>query len=267
MAIDPNPAPSPTDLGPGPVIENEIPAYRAISGGAVSSLLMGMVSLLCFADSRFLAVAGAAIVLGVLARRKIHRFPDILTGARMAEVGIALGLVFALSSVTFGVASDAVLNYQAGEFAKRYIAVLKDEPLATALWYQQSSDFRANKKPADVLAELQKAKGPGGGDLFKEKTSAILQLKQRLGGKDESIRFSKIESKYADGLTYHINALLDIDGPGTAEFPKEQFALVQMIKPAGGGPNDWMVEDFKFPYEPATVIAAPAHKADDGHGH
>ena len=268
MAIDPNLAPSPTDLGPRPVIENEIPAYRAVSGAAVSSLLLGLTSLLCFADYRFIAVAAGAIVLGVLARRKIQRFPDILTGTRMAEVGIALGLIFSLSSVTVGVASEYVLNYQAGQFARRYVNIIKDEPLAMAVWYQQPPEVRNNKKPDEILSELQKTpKGPSGQDVFTEKTSAIRKVKDRLKGKGEEIHYAKVESKYADGLTHYINALIDLDGPGGGEFPeKEQFALLELIRPPGGGQNDWMVKDFRFPYRPASSIAAPVGKPEDGHG-
>ena len=135
-----------------------------------------------------------------------------------------------------------------------------------ALWYQQSPDYRNAKKPDEMMVELKKAKGPGGGDIFAEKTASIRKLKERLAGKGEEIHYSKVESKYADGLTHYINALVDLDGPGSAEFPeKEEFALLELIK-LPGGPNDWMVKEVKYPYKPASVAATPITSKDDGHG-
>ena len=269
MAIDPHPPTSPVAPGPRPVIDNEFPAYRAISGAAVASLLLGLTSILCFADYRFLGVAAAAVILGILASRKIARLSDILTGKRMAEVGMALGLVFAISSVTVGVASDLVLRWEVSKFANSYVKVLKDDPLAVAIWFQQPPDSRKAKSPDDILNELRNTKGgPPGNDPYSERTTPILKIKNRIGGKGESIRYAKLESKYTDGLTQYANALLDLDGPGSTEFPeKEEFALLELVKSQGVGKNDWMVKEVRYPYKPLSTIAAPAPKDDDGHGH
>ena len=88
MALDPQPRPVAST-----VIENEIPAYRAISPLAVLSLVLGLLSLLCFTDPSFLVVAALAVTAGLLADRKIQRMPDVLTGRRLAQAGVALGLL------------------------------------------------------------------------------------------------------------------------------------------------------------------------------
>ena len=195
--------------------------------------------------------------------------PDVLTGRPMADAGIAMALVFAVSSVTVGVASEAMMNYQAGQFAKVYAGVLKNEPLAVAVWYQQPLAYRKAKKPDELLEELQKAKSaaPGKPDPYTERTASIRRLKERLKGQGEEIHFSKVESKYADGLTQYINALVEVDGPGSAQFPeKEEFALLELVKGMNGS-GDWMVKEVRYPYKPASAVAAPVHADDDGHGH
>jgi hypothetical protein len=67
-------------------------------------------------------------------------------------------------------------------------------------------------------------------------------------------------------LTTYANALIELDGPGSTEFPeKEQFALFLLVK--GGDGDDWVVKEVKFPYTPASVAAIVEKKEDDGHGH
>lgn len=61
-------------------IENEIATYRAINPLAVFSLIFGVFSFLCFASPYFYVIGAAAIVMGFLAARAIHRMPDLYTG-------------------------------------------------------------------------------------------------------------------------------------------------------------------------------------------
>ena len=76
---------------PDSPIENELPAYRAISTRAIFSLLFGSLAIFCFAHPIFYAIAALAVVLGVLAHRAIRQYPDMLTGHGLANAGIALG--------------------------------------------------------------------------------------------------------------------------------------------------------------------------------
>ena len=51
MAIDPNATRTNPDSGPASAIENEIPAYRAISPLAITSLILGALSILTTSTS------------------------------------------------------------------------------------------------------------------------------------------------------------------------------------------------------------------------
>jgi hypothetical protein len=265
VAIDQTPStssPGPTEVS---AIENEFPAYRAISSTAVLSLLFGLASVFCYADLWFLTFVVAAVILGLVSLRKIRQLPEILTGTAFARLGIGIALLFGLTAVTRVVSQDFLGNLDAGWFAKRYVEVIKDKPINEALWWQQQPAYRKTKHPDEIVEDLKKAKGPAGLDPYQEKVGVIQRMKDRLKGKGEEIHFSKIESKAIDGLTTYANALIELDGPGSTEFPeKEQFALLLMVK--GGDGEDWVVKEVKFPYTPASVAATVEKKDDDGHG-
>lgn len=72
----------------------EIPeSYRALSAAAVVSCVLGVMSILAFADFWLGLIPFLAIVLGIVSWRRIAQRPDELTGRRLAQVGVALGTV------------------------------------------------------------------------------------------------------------------------------------------------------------------------------
>src|SRR3954469_19234646 len=72
LAIEPQAPPEKEQLSP---IENEIPAYRAISPMAIGSLVLGLISALSFADTTFLAASVLAVAAGIYAQWKIRKMP------------------------------------------------------------------------------------------------------------------------------------------------------------------------------------------------
>ena len=267
MAIETKSALDLTSSLDRPVIENEIPAYRAISARAVSSLVLGLCSVFCFTSLWFLLVVAASVVFGWVALRAIRRLPDILTGSSLAKAGIGLGLVFGISATAQVFVQDIMLSYEASEFAKMYVDVLKTHPIADAIWYLQPPDYRKDRTPDQLVEELKKAKSPSTGDTYGTLTAEIRAIKDRIKEPNQEIHYSRLETKLADGLTSYANALVDLDGPATKDFPDtEQFALIEMVKGPNAGRNDWKVRSIKFPYKPASM-ALMTEKKDDGHGH
>lgn len=268
MAIDPNPSPPSPAPTAAVAIDNEFPSYRAISPGAVLSLVLGLGSVFCFTSLWFLLVVAASIAIGLLAIRKIRRLPEVLTGANFARVGIAVSLFFGLSAATHALTSDLLVKLDAGKFARQYIEILKAQPTNVALFYEQPADYRKNKKPDEVAEEFKKNKNPATANMYDEKVALIARIKERLKGQGEQVRYGGIESLAVDGLTLYANALIEFDGPGGKENPeKEQFALVELVKVSSAGPNDWMVKEVHFPYTPASKVATVQKGHDDGHGH
>jgi hypothetical protein len=268
VAIDQTSLKSLPDSTAEAAIENEFPTYRAISSTAVLSLFFGVAAVFCYADLWFLLSVAAAVILGLFSLKKIRRFPEVLTGAGLARLGIGIGLLFGLTSVTRVLSQDLLINLDAGQFAKTYIEVIKNEPVSVALWYQQPPAYRKAKNPDDLVEELKKGRSPAAADAYEEKAQPIVGIKDRLKGKNGKIQYDSIETRAIDGLTTYANALIKVEGPGTTEHPEtEMFALLQMVKGANAGRSEWVVSEVKFPYTPKSAVATVQKKDDDGHGH
>src|SRR5262249_18850197 len=74
--------------------ENLSASYRALSTAAVAALVLGALSVLAMLDWSLAVIPLAAVILGVVALRKIRRQPQEYTGRGIAIVGIALGILF-----------------------------------------------------------------------------------------------------------------------------------------------------------------------------
>lgn len=259
-----SPAPSATDVQP--VIENEIPAYRAISRLAVLSLVLGVLSVFCFADLTFLVAAVAAVVTGYLAERRIQRLPEILTGRGLAQAGLALGLIFGLAALTTDQVQSFLRKRDATRFANLYIGVLKKGSFDDCLWYRVPPSVRKNMSPADAVAQMQKsARDPS---MMENQVGPIRAIKDRLASDPkETLTFSSIEQQGLEGLDPYALAVLRLAGPGSKRFPnKEEFALLVLKGNRDGNKLDWWIENFEYPYKPKTHVMA-TKPVDDGHGH
>ncbi len=73
--------------------------YRAVSKGAVLSVILGGCSLLGLYSPTLLALAALGAVLGMMAFRTIQRYPNELTGSWLAVSGAMLGSVIFVAGV------------------------------------------------------------------------------------------------------------------------------------------------------------------------
>ena len=83
----------------------------------------------------FYAFSILAIGLGIWAHVAIRRYPDMLTGQRLASAGIGLGLIFGLASGTISLVQYTVRSRQATLFAKHFTQVLERADKGEMFWY------------------------------------------------------------------------------------------------------------------------------------
>ena len=265
MPIDPNRKAASSETLTLSAIENEIPAYRAISPGAIVSLMCGVIAILSYANWFFLVFAALAIVFGVLSQRKIQRFPDTLTGQRLAQTGIALGLIFSLTSLTITMVQSVIRERQARAFAQGFELVLTKGGIDDVLFYNQPPPVRKDSTPAKLAAEMKKSSD---NRMAEMQTGVFREVKDRLQEPGADLHFQKIETHSDDGTALFAGALYEIHMPNrSTPGDKETFllALMKAIK-NDKGQYEWWVEDLRFPYTPSSFV--PAEKpVDDGHGH
>ena len=188
-------------------IENELPAYRAISTRAVFSLVCGVISLLSIASPYFFIFAVLAVVLGFTADRNIQRYPDMLTGRGLAKGGVALGLIFGLGIFTITTVQSVLRSRYASEFAREYADVLKHKGMAELLWLQMPPSQRKGVSPSEVIEKWQKTKRQEAA-MMEMKIKDLRELKSRLdSADDQEIHFVKIENEGIDGVALYAQAL------------------------------------------------------------
>ncbi|MEO6809284.1 MAG: DUF4190 domain-containing protein [Isosphaeraceae bacterium] len=261
MAIDPQTGP---ELERASAIENEIPAYRAISPLAVVSLILGLGTALSFADLSFLVAGVLAVVTGLVADRTIRRKPDVLTGRGLARAGIGLALVFGLAAVTTTTVRNFLLHRQADAFARMYTETLKNQDMVKAVYYKSPHSLRIGKSPAEVYKALKdEAKDPM---IHESEFSDLEQIINRIKSKDTHLEFIEIESIAFEGLTPLAAAVLEIHGPAEGGHPAEEFALLELRGEASGRTNQWFISGIHYPYKLKSYVA-PVKPVDDGHGH
>jgi hypothetical protein len=255
-----------------PAIENELPAYRAISKLAVSSVIFGFLALFSFAHWFFYLFALLALVAGVAANYKIKHYPDMLTGNGLASAGIALGLVFGLSAGTIAMVQNYIRTREAERFAKQIAAALKAPNAGEAMWWTLYPDMRKDKNPTQYLHEVESAKGKER-MMHEQRFGALNKIHKRLtSGPREDIHFLKIESSGIDDgrgleLGVYAVALFELEGPGSADYPeKREYAAILLKARTTGSRYEWWVDTFIYPYKESSFVP-PEKPADDGHGH
>lgn len=265
MAIDPNAPSRPETSSRASAIENELPTYRAISATAVVSLVLGLVSLLSFVDPWFLLAGAGAIVAGVLALLKIGRYSDVLTGAKYAQAGIVLGLVFGLSSTTTRQVDLFLLARKADAFADKYVQVLQTEGLAESVWYRLAPIEQTGKTPKQYLATV-KTSGRDGQAEYMTRVAPVEQLRARINQGAKLHRVGVEECGY-DGVTPYAGVLLELDGPGHPDQPEAtDHVLIELRGEKEGRQITWYVSEVRNNYKPKS-FTLKKQAVDDGHGH
>ena len=258
---------------PDSVIENELPAYRAISVRAIFSLVCGAVAIFCWAHPIFYLAAILAVVLGVVAHRAIGQRSDMLTGHGIANAGIALGLIFGLGCGTYTVVQTYVRTRVSERFAHQYEAILQSKSLSELLLYNLHPDARKDKTGEQLLKTLESSK-PKDKMMAEQKYGPLLALNKRMkASKDEHIEFVAIEATGEDDshgteMPIYSLAVFEVTGPGNQEFPeKRQYALAILKGRLKNKNYEWWVDDIKFPYTPKSYEPVAKAPPGDGHGH
>lgn len=255
-------------------IENELPTYRAISNRAVVSVICGVLASFSFANLWFLLFSVLAIVIGVLAHRAIRRTPDVLTGARLANAGIAMGLIFGLTVLTYTAIHTYILKREASKFAREYARILKEGSFGDLLLYREPPTRRKDVTGADKQKEYDTMKSKER-MMMDQRLGPLIALQRAARARDARVEFLSIEGhgideNLAGGIYYYAAALFEIEKPAGSDkpgAPRHQHALAIFRGMPKGRHYEWWVEDIRFPYEPLTYQGEVKKPADDGHGH
>lgn len=253
-------------------IPNELPTYRAISTRAIFSVICGVVASFTFAHPSFYVASILAVVLGILAHRAIRQHPDMFTGAGLANAGIAMGLIFGLTSATYTGVQTYVRTRQAEKFGNQFAEILESRSISNIITHSLHPDARQANTGEDILHKLESG-NPRDRMGVERKYGETLALNKRLqASKDGHVKFVKIEAIGDDvgtgnEIPIFALALYEVSGIEAKDSPTTPpYAMAFLKGRLKGRHYDWWVDEFKFPYKPQSFVA-PAKAPDDGHGH
>ncbi|HEY2155647.1 MAG TPA: DUF4190 domain-containing protein [Isosphaeraceae bacterium] len=249
MAIDPSTArrPASSDLPPD---ENVVSTYRAITPLAITSVIFGLAAIFSFLSTWF-AIAGAlAIVSGVMAIRAVRRMPEALTGERMANVGIALGLLFSLGALTIVFVQMWIIDREAAKFARGYVEAIQKAALDEVLYLHADPAQRKEHTAEEIIAHHNESPQTKG--MYEMETPGPREMVKRIKSTPgQTVTLGKLLAHEVDGMGALAQFLLIFHGPKSQDFPEEtQYAIVTFHGYPEGRLYAWKVQSAKYPAPP-----------------
>lgn len=265
-------------------LENELSGYKAVSGSAIFSAILGVFSGLMFVDWSFAFIPALALIFGVLAIRNIKRMPDYYTGQKIAQAGIGMGFLFSLLAVASSYAFQVSLNSSAGGYARSLGDTMKTARAEDLLFLRIPPSQRGDLTPDKALAERLASSGPEGKLALDQELKPLQDVADAVKKAGGQITFDRLERVGYDKLTpfavsvYNVAAPTapaahdhkpgedhDHDhAPAGATGPQLLMMLLKAEKTETG--KKWYITEVVFPYKAGTA-KIKEEKVDDGHGH
>lgn len=267
------------DDSSGSPIENEVADYRAIHPMAVFALMAAVAGALSFVHWMFLLPACAAILLGIYALKKIKELPDIYSGTSLAQAGVALGMIFALSSITVATVWSVRTKQEAQKFAEHYCEVLnagiEANQIKDSLWYRLAPETRKTTGVEEFFEQFQK-QAETDRSVFESMAGPVLQIQTDARRSKRRMVVQEVESSgfnQDEAFALVRLALVPIsedhghshaDGQPHEE-DKTILALLILNGKVVSGEYLWMVKEITPNYQKNTKIITP--EIDHGHDH
>lgn len=107
-------------------IEDDLIQYRAVSGWAVTGLLLSLFSILAYAQIMIWLIAVAAILVNAVALKRIAEASPPLVGRKAALIGLALSLIIVIGKPIQVTLSDRELRSESLKVADEWFTALRD---------------------------------------------------------------------------------------------------------------------------------------------
>jgi len=237
--------------------DDDLGLYRSLSTPAVISLILGLLSLLSFAPTNLFLwiIPPAAIVTGLIALRQITSAPDVWTGVRLAQLGIALAVVCAAGAVGERYYNSSRIARHGKAVADRFMDKLKAGEIESAFWLTMSREGRReaeNLKMDNLPEQLLERYG-----TFREEVEGHVKA---LASGEITVEFEGVEETARDHGTEYASVVYTVHSPrGTNRI----LIVATSLRMNDAQEPSWYVREHRFGYAPGSY-AAPV---SGGHGH
>ena len=236
---------------------DELGQYRSLYHLAVVSLVLGVLSILAFAPAQFFIwiFPPSAIVTGLLALRRIRSAPEVWTGLRLAQCGVALGIVCATGGTYVKHMDTHRISSHGRAIADRFVEKLRAGDVESAFWLTMPRESRRdfeNKSQNDIPMQFLERYGIFRGDA--------LGYSEAMARGEARMEFESVESATHDrGADYAVLVYkyLSPQGEDHVLIVATSYPSAETLQPS------WYIREHRFAYTPRSY-AAPASA---GHGH
>jgi len=263
-------------------LENELSGYKSISGGAIFSMMLGLMSVLMFVDMKFFFIPLVGLLIGFRSLRRIQRYSDVYSGLKLAQAGIGLSVIFSLVSFATSYAFQFTLDRDVTDFGKSLEEVLNSGRPEDLLFLKIMPSQRGDLTPDKVMADRM-ASGMEGKMTLETEIRPFKEFAEARKSILSPVQMDKIEASGYDRLTpyafvrysfetkakphEHKEGEADHDHDhGPADEGGMKYAMLQMKAEKFEGRTRWYLGDFVYPYQANTAKLKEAG-AHDGHGH
>ena len=132
-------------------------SYRAVSLLAVLAFLLGLASIAAYLSPFAWFLPFVAVVVGLVALRRIRLRSDVLVGAKLATAGIVLSLLFLSSAIANHFMVRSLLEREAKDYVQQWFQMLHDGDLNRA--YQAALPLYKRQPEGTLLDEYYQREG------------------------------------------------------------------------------------------------------------
>jgi hypothetical protein len=240
---------------------DDIPEYQSLSPLAAIALLLGLISPAALIHPMLMIVPLAAAGAALLALGKIRASGGVLTGARVAQWGLALGIVFGAASIVRTPVRDALIHRQTTAVAQDWLTAIAKGRI--------DDSFRL------LGSRGMQSLGPPQGDPAAEppKMEDVLILARA------NMQAAPV-AKYLAGLKLPLTVTVTPDGHGTPVEDGTRILVGEEYAVAGAGDEAPRLVQLHFVRSPLyegegrpwridswTLVGEPAESGSPDHGH
>ena len=177
-------------------VEDDLVQYRAVSGLAIAGLLLGLLTPLALIHPLLCLLALFAAIVNLLALRQIAEASPAPVGKRAAHIGLALSLIFGISTPIELTLHRRALRAESSEIAAEWFNALRENRPELAHHLRQYPTTSASRTQSSLQRYTSNPKSVDALRNFVQETPVVLLLKL---GKRAHVRWYQNEDVWADG--------------------------------------------------------------------
>ncbi|BBO35358.1 hypothetical protein [Lacipirellula parvula] len=198
--------------------------YSQLAPLAVIAFLLGVASLLAFIGPLFYLVPIAAVGVALIALGKISRSDGVLSGARLARLGIAVATVCLVASLVRGGVRDRMLKDQAGATSLRWLQMMTagDVDSARELLTNDAAGSLVHREPGGQQPPVEELER-----MIRERLQADSLVKDFAGVKNPLIKVTAAGEPVSDAGRTIVRVEAVMGDPATGSHRHVHLQLVR----------------------------------------